>query len=714
MGRKVSVGLEADVAGFIRPVDSAKKSVDDLGDKVDSLDRSLNKIPPDAAKAGAALKLLDGDAKLVGRSVNDLGEKSTGLAVLDARIREAQKEVRKLADEFQRTGDIDVFKKLGDASGKLNGLQEVRKKLKDAVVLDGSDAVKATEGFFKRLVSRAEEWGNEIGKMLPAGIAGALANPVAGPIIAAGLIAALVAAATTVLASAGGIVLAAGGAGAVGAGIMGALMGDPEVTGAAWKHELSGIKDEFLSATSIFRGPLIDAAHLFGSVLGGINFDKIFGRAATYLPELAAGAAAFARWIGIAAEYLTDGAAPIMKVISQELPKIGHAIATASKSIADGGEGGAQALKDLFTIIEIVIAGLGGMIGAAEKAYTGLAAFRDAIIPRPLLYFSEQLLNTGVSARSLGSDLVSTVDDLEKLSGKLNATAVSADSLAGAMVGKIFSATMGMDQAVLGVAESLTRLDETMDKNGKAIDKHTGLVAMNTEKGQANREGVLAAVTANMSMYQSQLAVGMSAEDAAAAYDVNTAALEKQLRQAGLTGAQVDDLVGKYRGVPKKVDTDIAMHGLTDAIDRLNETIRLINGLHDKTITITVKQVGDNPQGQSRGGNWATGGIRRAAVGMILPPSDPGTVLAAEPQTGGEALIPLQGISRGRAMSLMQQVGAGYGLTVSAGGAGGGGRVVEHRHVVDIMGGGELIRRLVVTDATNRGQSVGTFLGVSA
>jgi hypothetical protein len=34
------------------------------------------------------------------------------------------------------------------------------------------------------------------------------------------------------------------------------------------------------------------------------------------------------------------------------------------------------------------------------------------------------------------------------------------------------------------------------------------------------------------------------------------------------------------------------------------------------------------------------------------------------------------------------------------------------RHVVDIMGGGELIRRLVITGASNRGQSVGTFLGV--
>src|SRR5262249_50383805 len=145
--RKVSVGLEADVAGFIKNVLAAEKSVDDLGNKVDKLDKELDKIPPDAAKAGAALRLLDGDVKNVGKTVNDLGEKNTGLAVLDAKIREAQKEVRKLGEEFAKTGNVDVFRKLGDAEGKLRGLKDVRKKLADALVISEQEA----KGVFRTL-----------------------------------------------------------------------------------------------------------------------------------------------------------------------------------------------------------------------------------------------------------------------------------------------------------------------------------------------------------------------------------------------------------------------------------------------------------------------------------------------------------------------------------------------------------------------------------
>lgn len=716
--RKVVVGLVADVGDFVKFIGSAKKSVDELGDEVDELDHSLNKIAPDAAKAGAALKLLGGDVDSVGNKVNSLGEKNVGLALLDSKIKEAQKEVRKLADEFQRTGDIDIFKKLGDASGKLNGLQEVRKKLKDAIVPDPSDL----DGFFKKLVARAEEWGNEIGKMLPAGIQGALANPIAGPIIAVGLLAALVAAIDLVMANIGGLVLAGAGLGVVGLGIMGAVLGDPEVVGARWKDQISVLKADFLDASTQFREPLLDAAAQFGAVIHGLNLDAILGKAATYVGPLVAGAAAFARWIVIAVEQLTNGAGPEMKVLAQELPKIGHAVAVASKSIADGSEGGAAALKDLLGAVEVVIAGVGGLIGAAEKAYGALVKVRDAVIPRGILFFPDEMVNLHTAAKAIGEvgdEATHSVDDLEALSTEMGKTAVTADSLAGAMVNKLFTATMNLDQAVLGVAESLTRLDEVMDKNGKTLDIHTA-------KGQANREAIYAAVTANMQLYQSQLSAGMSAEDAAAAYGENTAALERQLQKAHLTQGEIDGLIGKYRDIPKKVDTDIAIHGLTDAIDRLNETIRLINGIHDKTVTITVKQYGDLPRGQSRGGGIAHGGIRKAAEGLIVPPSDPGTLIMGEPVTGGEAYIPLKGISQTRAMSLAQIVGDNYGFSVSSRstghaemrstgqmdrGGGGGGmpkELVLNATFLDPMTG-DVMRKTAIRWSIDRGRNPADF-----
>lgn len=713
--RKVSVGLVADVGEFVRGMLGAKKSVDELGDEVQKLDHELDKIPTDAAKASAALKLLGGDVNALGDKVTSLGEKNTGLAVLDAKIKASRTEVKKLADEFVKTGDIDVFKKLGDAEGRLRGLETIRKKLKDALVIEPKEA----EGFFKSIISAAgnaaEQAGQKIGGMLPSAVSGALGTPVLGPIIATALLAAIAAAMTIVLANVGGLILAAGGAGIIGGGIMGAIMGDPTAIGNAWGAVLDGLRDDFMAATTDFRGPLIDAAHVFAGVISGLRLDQIFSTASNYLPELVAGAADFTRWIGIAAEYLTTGAGPVMEALAQELPKLGHAIAAASAAIAANGEGGAAAMKDLFNVIEIIIAGLGNMIGRAEQAYASMVKLRNSLVPLPLRMFifgAEEQGSMNAAARAIDDVSHSALmgqEELDGLSAALGKTVVTADSLAGAMVGKIFAATMGLDQALLGVAESLTKVGDAFEKNGRALDKHTGQVAMNTEKGQANREAVLSAVTANMSLYQAQLSAGMSAEDAAQAYDENTAALEAQLHKAGLTQGAIDGLIGKYRGIPKRVDTDIAINGLTAAIDRLADLIRLINGIHDKTVTVTVKQVGDAPRGQSRGGQFSQGGIRRAASGMIIAPSDPGTILTAEPPTGGEALIPLQGIGQGRAMSLMQQVGNGYGLSVSQMGGGGMPReLVLNATFLDPMSG-DVMRRTAIRWSLDRGRSPAEF-----
>jgi hypothetical protein len=704
MGRKVSVALEADVAGFVRPVEGAAKSADDLGDKVERLDHELNKLPADAAKAGAAMKLLGGSVDDVGNKVTDLGEKNTSLAVLDSKIRSTRGEVKKLADEFVKTGDVDVFKKLGDAEGRLRGLQDVRKKIADALT-PGSlvkEGEKAGEGFFKGVLGKIDGFGEKLSGMLPEALSGALATPVLGPIIAAALIAALVVAMSTVMATAGGLVLAAGGAGIVGAGIMGAIMGSPEVVGKTWSKTIADIKAQFVNATQPFQQPLLDAAHDFASAIGGIDMNHIFAQAATFLPPLVKGAAEFARFLGEGIGYLVDGAGPAVAVLGKDLGTLGQAFSIAMKSIANGGEGGAQALHDLLGTISMIVAGLGGMIGFFEKLYVPLAKFRDAVIPRDWLFPPDTPAKMETGARALhglGDAAKSTVVDLDVMKSKISETVTTVDSLEAAMVGKIFAATMGLDQATLGVAESQEHLRETFEESRKTLGRHADQLDINTKQGEANREAVLAAVTANMSMYQAQIAVGMSAEDASAAYDQNTMNLEANMRQAGLTQGQIDGLIGKYKDVPHKVDTDVAIHGLTDAINGLSDLLKQINGIHDKTVTIYYRT-----QGQSLNAPMAHGGIRRAAVGMVIPPSDPGTTLVGEPQTGGEALIPLRGISQGRAMSLAQTVGSAYGFSVSsaAGGGGGGGRTLR---VVVQYPDGRVIRDQVVEWNANRGRS---------
>jgi hypothetical protein len=433
-----------------------------------------------------------------------------------------------------------------------------------------------------------------------------------------------------------------------------------------------------------------------------------------------------------------------MEVLRTELPALGKAVETAMKEIGVGSKGGAEGLRDLLHTIGIIIAGTGRFIGWAESAYGALKRFdvgiantvdhlrdtngllwvtltpakiaMDIFDPRKPQAFGKSLHDAATDAGTFGDAfgaamkgfkagaVESVAGEFDRLGSSISKTAETADTLAGAMAGKIFSNLMSVDQASLGWNESLLAVQESLKKNHKALDIHT-------EKGIANRRAVLASVQANIDIYKTSIAAGTGATEAAAAYDVNTKALEAQLHKAHFTQAEIDGLIGKYRNVPDEVNTSIIMKGLSEAIAGLDETLRRINGLPTgKTITLHFQTVGSSVLAGAMSvlGAKATGGIRRAATGLVIPPSDPGTVLTGEPQTGGEVLLPLQGISQMRAMSLAQTAGNGYGFDVQPRGAGGGTTTIK----LDLWLNGQKQREVLITAATNRGQTVSQYLGV--
>jgi hypothetical protein len=250
------------------------------------------------------------------------------------------------------------------------------------------------------------------------------------------------------------------------------------------------------------------------------------------------------------------------------------------------------------------------------------------------------------------------------------------------MSDKVFNALMSVDQANLSVAQSLTQVTDALKTNGRELDIHKA-------KGQANRSAILSAVQANIAQYDSLIQSGIGAQDAARAYDQNTAALERQLRKAGLTKNEIDGLIGKYRKVPDKVNTLMAVQGLTDAINGLAQLIRQINGIHDKTVTITTRYTkigGTGPYANKPMPN-EFGGIRRFELGGAFPVGSAGIVsgggpyaIFGEPGTGAntEGFLPKRGISRMAAGGLLSEMAGwyGYGLAGGAamgrGGAGGG------------------------------------------
>lgn len=655
---KVSVGLEAEMAQFIGPMEAAVAITEKMDRSVDGLDRSINKLPADSARAAAAMKLLSGDVGTVKSSIDELGKGSGAMGLLDQRIRNTRNEIKRLTTDFEKGGDLSVFRELGKAHGDLGALTRIRKDLTNAIEGGSRDGAKTFAQLFQGGVINAFK----DPRVLAA--AGVLALAV-GPVIGSAI---------------GGAIIAAGALGAIALGVAGAAQVSPEQVGAAWHNQIRQIKDEWLDASVGFVKPTIEAIHTLGGAVRDIHISEILQKAATFVAPLAQGVAGFVTGITRGVQALVDNAGPVIEMLKSELPKLGDAVGMSLSMIAGGSGGAAKGLADILQFSGKLIVAVGVAIRLTEDLYTAFISIGDAIRtitdkipfsnlmaefldPKQPKAFAVSLDGAAHGLDKTKDAAAGAAENLDHLNSTLHKTTVTTDSLAAAMVGKLFAATMGLQQANISFAESLLNIKDAADRNGKSL-------TANTHKAYDNQKAILASVSANMELYQAQISAGMSAEQAAANYDTNFEATMRAAKAAGFSKSQVAALTAQYKGVPKNVNTAIAMQGLTNAINGLADLIREINGI-DRNITVTThfRQDGSpsNLRGQSRAGGQgigAQGAIRMDQGAAIVAPSNPGTFLFAEPQTGGEAFIPLRGIAQSRAMGLAQVVGNNYGFDV--------------------------------------------------
>ncbi len=680
MVRTVRVDLEANVGRYTGPVEDAKVKTEELDRKVEGLDRDLNKVPPDAAKAAAALKLLGDETGKAGVKLDDLGKRSTSLGAIDDQITRTRGEVAKLADEFNRTGDAGILTRLFSSQNDLKALEKLKKDVSGA------------------LEQGAEDGGREGGKQFSAAMQGELSTPGLGPILTAVLVAAAVVAAPAV----GGALMGAAGLGAIGLGIVGQLS-DPQVhkavagLGADLTHTLS-------QDTQVFKEPLLQAIGEVDAALQKMIGKVDWKTASQDLEPLLRGLTGLVGNLLPGFNHLLQESGPILGALSNDLSDVGSGLGMMFDLISRGGKGGQEALRLLLSLVIGLAVSVGALILVLEKLTEwGVAATQrfgeflqtiktgvhtldefTAAVGRGFAGVARTLNGTNDSAVTfvktlgdLGPNAQLSADDLKKLNAQLAETAVTTDTLAGKMVDLAFNKLIAVDHGVLGVAESLTKLSESFQQNGRSIDIHTA-------KGQANREAILAAVTANMQLYQAQIASGMSAIDAAHNYDDNTKALESQLKKAGLTKQQIDGLIGSYRQIPDKVNSIIAIQGLTDAINHLSDLLSMIYGINGKSFSFKVtenyvKQVSTtldrlNPNG-GVGNRW--GGLyEHAADGLlrdakVFTPAGPARYAFAEPSTGGEAFVPRFGDYQ-RSTGIIDTAARWYGGRFAPSGAAGG------------------------------------------
>lgn len=550
---------------------------------------------------------------------------------LKDRTTKLRTEIRTLGDEFNRTGNADIFAKLQKSQEELGGFEQLSKSLTKALD-DGSEKAKS------KIKKDLQDSGNTAEDVFGNGIVKGFSKL---PIEAQASFVGLAAAASLPLATAvEGAILAGISSAGIGTAIA-AHMHDPDVTsafGQLWRDVSGGLQN----ATPLWTAELVNVAdkgrEAWGRILPGYAdaVNSLLGPT----DHLVDGITGLAEKAAPGFEKAMTAGGKVIDQISKDLPGVGVVLDRAFSLLARDSDVAAKGMHDIVLAaddlitatavigdqfahidallekitggnLEKVILGFGAGAGNLDKLGNSTQSTSDKLAFLITGFGSFAL--KGKEADKTSGDLSKTLDDLtarlyaqggavdyaagtaasasqqyQALASGLAQVNYTADNVAAAMTDKLINATMQLDQTTLGVAESETRLADAFTKNGLAIDNHTHFMAMNTAAGQANREAVLAVVQANEQQYNANIASGMSASDAAAAYDANTQALEHQLRQAGLTTAQIDDLIGKYKGVPDKVNTEIATEGLTDAINDLSTLIRQINGIKNQRFTFTV------------------------------------------------------------------------------------------------------------------------------
>jgi DNA-binding transcriptional MerR regulator len=310
------------------------------------------------------------------------------------------------------------------------------------------------------------------------------------------------------------------------------------------------------------------------------------------------------------------------------------------------------------------------------------AAELHELLPRT----SEELTRLNTATHE-GSNAIAELDRRTKLLAGGFREAVTAGRSVIDVFNELNGKAIATAEAEIRVEDTVDRLTEALQRNGKALNKRGTDFDVTNEKGRENKQ-----LTIDLLRLSAQYAEGVyqetdSVEKADKAYDRYVGQLRKALAGKKLTAEQIDTLIAKYGQMPDYKEVPVTTPGLpesTGKVEKFHEAFKAvppsktvpffattseaeaavrvlqnrIDALKSKHIyvtgTVRWTSTGDLqvPGGRILKGNrWgglhtptamADGGIQAG----IYPASDPPLYMFAEPETGGEAFIPRNGDRR--------------------------------------------------------------------
>ncbi|OKI47310.1 hypothetical protein [Micromonospora sp. CB01531] len=594
--------VEYDVVGNDRGGSKAFKDVGDAADKaadkVDDLGKASAKAGDEVDGLGDKASGTGGKVKDSGDKATDAGEKYRGLA---RDIEQVEGNIRRLAEEIDRTGNKDLIKDVDRQKRELRKLTRIQDLLPD---MDKAGD-EAARGFGASFVTR-------IGPVL----ASAPMGP-AGAAIGGALAVTVV---PTVAAAIGGAVVGGIGIGGVVGGVV--LASKDARVRQAGKHLGEAVMGDLEESASRFVSPTIAGIGIIRTAWDDVagDVDALFESTARYVEPLAEGVGDFIRELMPGIRDAAEAAGPVIREISEGLPRVGRALSDLFSGFADDADAGASALRAVFIAVEEGIGFVGGAVSFFSDMYRILLDIGDAggavadilwgwnpIFSGPIdegrakIAELKGALDKGGDAGKDAGDKIG--DGLQKADDK------ATDSLAAlrewrAELDRMTGTNLSARQAQRDLEAAIDDATAAVKENGKTAINHGAELDINTAKGRANAAALDKIAKEANNAYDAILEQTGSQDLANAAADRGRAKFIELARKMGLSESAAATLADELLRIKDRKVTVTA--NTQPALEAAKGIVARINNMHAR---ISVSARGTTSYGGSAhtGDGYSTG-----------------------------------------------------------------------------------------------------------
>lgn len=524
---------------------------------------------------------------------------------LDKELDKTQREVARLGQEFMRTGDVDVYRKLKDNRSVVANLRQIKRELELIDAKDVDVDVNVDEHGFK---DRLKSIGSKTGEILSASMK---------PMLIVGIVGAAAVAAGQL-----GPALVAGAAATGGLGLGALVLKDRGPVKRAGLQLVADLKSVLSEAAEPMIAPLLGAFKRFTTGLRseGPILREIFEASIPAIDAVSRGILGFVKGFLPGFRSAVQQSGPAVEALAESLGQLGRDAGTALEILTENSEDSANALVsvakamgDILIVTAKVIDFIGDMNRLSESTSNWAQALGEVWDVTAFSGFKA----VGGSFEWLSEKIEGTKNPLSESAdhartwGRQMRHAGEAASGFTAELEDLYSAVIALSDADIAFQQAIDDATQAIKDNGKTLN-------INTQAGRDNKTALNEVATAALGAAAAVVEMGGSQDEANGKLRQGYTAFVRAATGAGMSKKAARELAIQYGLLPPAKTTKVEAKGAKSAKNAVHNLRGELSRLHNKTVTLTLRQVYLNYGGEEAArGRYKQAGLGHAHGGIV-------------------------------------------------------------------------------------------------